>query len=50
MFRSALSFNGSIILDTSSVTSMGFVFYGASSFNQPLEWNTSSVTSMDSVF
>jgi len=36
--------------DTSSVTRMDHMFYGASAFNQPLSFNTSSVTNMDYMF
>ncbi len=37
--------------DTSSVTDMSYMFYGATSFNQPIgTWNTSSVTDMSYMF
>ena len=36
--------------DTSSVTTMYQMFYGASTFNQPLRFDTSSVTNMQDMF
>lgn len=37
--------------DTSSVTDMSFMFYGASMFNQPLNnWDTSNVTTIYAMF
>lgn len=37
--------------NTSTVTDMSYMFYGASSFNQPLNgWNTSAVTEMNYMF
>ncbi|KAL1495256.1 hypothetical protein AB1Y20_017117 [Prymnesium parvum] len=50
MFEYASSFNQPLNWDTSSVTSMWWMFAGASSFNQPLNWDTSSVTDMDAMF
>ena len=44
MFDQPLSF------DTSSVTNMGYMFYGASAFNQSLSFDTSSVTTMSYMF
>ena len=46
----ATAFNQPLSFDTSRVTNMGAMFYGASVFNQPLSFDTSSVTSMDSMF
>ena len=36
--------------DTSLVTNMSGMFFGAETFNQPLEWDTSSVTDMSQMF
>ena len=46
----AVEFNQPLSLDTSSVTSMAFMFYFASKFNQPLSLDSSSVTSMAYMF
>ena len=46
------SFNSNIgFWDTSNVTDMSIMFYGATAFNQDIgSWDTSSVTSMNSIF
>ena len=46
------SFNTNIgFWDTSNVTDMSIMFYGATAFNQDIgSWDTSSVTSMNSIF
>eukprot|EP00577_Skeletonema_sp_RCC1716_P019974 CAMPEP_0113390986 /NCGR_PEP_ID=MMETSP0013_2-20120614/10469_1 /TAXON_ID=2843 ORGANISM="Skeletonema costatum, Strain 1716" /NCGR_SAMPLE_ID=MMETSP0013_2 /ASSEMBLY_ACC=CAM_ASM_000158 /LENGTH=313 /DNA_ID=CAMNT_0000274199 /DNA_START=149 /DNA_END=1086 /DNA_ORIENTATION=+ /assembly_acc=CAM_ASM_000158 len=46
------TFNANITAwDTSSVTAMGRMFYGASTFNQDISgWNTSSATNMNYMF
>ena len=46
------SFNGDIShWDTSSVTTMFFMFHGATAFNQDIgDWNTSQVTNMGGMF
>jgi surface protein len=37
--------------DTSQVTDMGYMFYGAAVFNQPIgTWSTSKVTNMQRMF
>ena len=37
--------------DTSNVTNMSYMLYGAEHFNQPLDkWNTSKVTNMNNIF
>ena len=46
----AYKLNQPLNFDTSSVTSMYQMFYGAAVFNQPLSFNTSSVTSMSAMF
>ena len=43
-------FNQPLSFDTSSVTTMLFMFYGASAFNQPLSFDTSSVIDMRYMF
>ncbi|KAL1495174.1 hypothetical protein AB1Y20_017039 [Prymnesium parvum] len=50
MFTYASSFNQPLNWDTSSVTSMDWMFARTNSFNEPLNWNTSSVTSMFGTF
>ncbi|WP_230453473.1 DUF285 domain-containing protein [Mycoplasma capricolum] len=37
--------------NTSNVTNMEYMFYGAKNFNQPIgNWNTSNVTNMEHMF
>jgi hypothetical protein len=51
MFTDAVNFNGIIEnWDTSNVTNMGSMFYGATIFNQKLKWNTSKVVNMGYMF
>ena len=52
LFKNKVSFNSDInFWDTSNVTTMQGMFYGASKFNQNIgNWNTSSVTSMRLMF
>ena len=38
------------ICDTSDVTNMSYMFYGATNFNQKLNWNTTNVTNMSYMF
>ena len=46
-WQSATGLNQPVTFDTSSVTGMQSMFYGASAFNQPLPFDTSSVTTMN---
>ena len=46
----ARAFNQPLGFDTSSVTNMGFMFYGARAFNKSLSFDTSSVTNMSNMF
>ena len=48
--QGASAFNQSLSFDTSSVTTMSYMFYHALAFNQPLSFDTSSVTSMGWMF
>ena len=49
-WQSATGLNQPVTFDTSSVTGMQSMFYGASAFNQPLPFDTSSVTRMSYMF
>jgi len=48
--QSASAFNQPLSFDTSSVTTMGYMFHSASVLNQPLSFDTSSVTTMYGMF
>ena len=51
MFADAASFNQSLNWDTSNVTGMSYMFYGATSFDQSLNsWDTNNVTDMSAMF
>jgi surface protein len=51
MFNSSGAFNSALTFNTSKVTAMNFMFYGASAFNQNIgTWNTGAVTTMQSMF
>ena len=41
-FKDADVFNSELAWDTSSVTSMGYMFYNAEAFDQQLAWDISS--------
>ena len=48
--QDARAFNQPLSFDTSSVTNMVNMFWGASVFDQPLSFDTSSVTNMANMF
>ena len=48
--QGASAFNQELSFDTSSVTSMNWMFQSAVAFNQPLNFDTSRVTSMTGMF
>ena len=48
--QSASAFNQPLSFDTSSVTSMGWMFSYAWAFNQPLSFDTSKVNDMGYMF
>jgi hypothetical protein len=50
MFKNAIIFNQSLILNTSKVVDTVEMFMNAQSFNQPLNFNTISVTNMNGMF
>ena len=51
LFKDLTDFNADVSSwDTSSVTNMFGMFYGASAFDQPLSFDTSSVTNMGHMF
>lgn len=50
LLSGCVNFNAPLVIDTSEVTDMSYMFYNATSFNQPLSFDTSKVTNMSGMF